>query len=72
VARYSASRDIATESDYEPSTGTKLEIAAIDQIRPIPITTPIPTTHARILHPSTTRVELADRDSHIFRRLNVG
>jgi hypothetical protein len=50
VASYSAGRDIAAES--EPSTGTKLDIAATDQIRPIATTTAIPTSHARICIPS--------------------
>ena len=48
VASYSAGRDIAAES--EPSTGTKLDIAATDQIRPIATTTAIP-MHVRICHP---------------------
>jgi hypothetical protein len=47
VASYSAGRDIAAAS--EPSTGTKLDIAATDQIRPIATT--IPTIHARICIP---------------------
>src|SRR5262249_59332561 len=46
VANYSAGRDIVAES--EPSTGTKLDIAATDHIRPIVTTTTIPTMHARI------------------------
>jgi hypothetical protein len=50
VAGYSAGRDIAAET--EPSTtGTKLDIAATDHIRPIATTTAIPTIHGRILHP---------------------
>jgi hypothetical protein len=53
VASYSAGRDIAAES--EPSTGTKLDIAATDQIRPIATTTEIPIIHARICIPSTSR-----------------
>ena len=48
MASYSAGRDIAAES--EPSTGTKLDIAATDQMRPVATTTAIP-IHARILHP---------------------
>jgi hypothetical protein len=48
VAGYSAGRDIAGES--EPSTGTKLDIAATDQIRPSATT--IPTIHAPICIPS--------------------
>ena len=51
LASYSAGSDIAAES--EPSTGTKLDIAATDQIRPIATT--IPTIHARICIPSTSR-----------------
>jgi len=66
VASYSAGRDIPAES--EPSTGTKFDIAATDQIRPIATTTPI--IHASICIPSR-RVELADSGSHIFRRPNV-
>jgi hypothetical protein len=46
VSNYSADRDIAAES--EPSTGTKFDIAATDQIRPIATTTAIATIHARI------------------------
>jgi hypothetical protein len=54
VANYSAGRDIAAES--EPSTGTKLDIAATDQIRPIATTTAVPAAiHARICIPSTSR-----------------
>jgi hypothetical protein len=51
VAIYSAGRDIAAES--EPSTGTKFDIAANDQIRPIATTTA--TIHASICIPSTSR-----------------
>jgi hypothetical protein len=54
VANYSAGRDIAAES--EPSTGTKLDIAATDQIGPIATTTAVPAAiHARICIPSTSR-----------------
>jgi hypothetical protein len=54
VASYSAGRDIAAET--EPSTtGTKLDIAATDHIRPIATTTAIPTIPARICIPSTSR-----------------
>jgi hypothetical protein len=49
VASYSAGRDIAAKLVSEPSTGTKLDIAATDQIRPIATT--IPTIHARICIP---------------------
>jgi hypothetical protein len=35
VASYSAGRDIEAKLISEPSTGTKLDIAANDQIRPI-------------------------------------
>jgi len=48
---YSAGRDIPAKLISEPSTGTKLDIAANDQIRPIATTTAIPTIHARISHP---------------------
>jgi hypothetical protein len=48
---YSAGRAIAAES--EPSRGTKLDIAATDQVRPIATTTAIPTINARICIPST-------------------
>ena len=65
MASYSAGRDIEAKLISEPSTGTKLDIAANDQIRPIATTTAIATIHARICIPST-RVELADRASHIF------
>jgi hypothetical protein len=43
VGSYSAGRDIAAELISEPSTGTSLDIAATDQIRPIATTTAIPT-----------------------------
>jgi hypothetical protein len=69
VASYSAGRDIEAKLISEPSTGTKLDIAATDQIRPIATATAIATIHARILHP--LYVELADRGSHIFRRPNA-
>ena len=55
VASYSAGRDIEAKLISEPSTGTKLDIAATDQIRPIATTTAIPTIHARICIPSTSR-----------------
>jgi len=48
---YPAGLVIAAES--EPSTGTKLDIAATDHIRPIVTTTVIPSMHARICIPST-------------------
>jgi hypothetical protein len=60
VASYSAGRDIAAES--EPSTGTKLDIAATDQIRPSATT--IPTINARICIPLA--LSFADNGSHIF------
>jgi hypothetical protein len=53
VASYSAGRDIPAKLIPEPSTGTKLDITATDQIRPIATTTAIPTIHARICIPST-------------------
>ena len=53
AASYSTGRDIGPES--EPSTGTKLDIAATDHIKPIAITTAIPTIHTRICIPSTSR-----------------
>ena len=52
---YSAGRDIPAKLISEPSTGTKLDIAANDQIRPIVTTTAIPTIHARICIFSTSR-----------------
>ena len=55
VASYSAGRDIEAKLISEPSTGTKLDIAANDQIRPIATTTAIATIHARICIPSTSR-----------------
>jgi ATP-dependent DNA ligase len=54
-ASYSAGRDIEAKLISEPSTGTKLDIAATDQIRPIATTTAIPTIHARICMPSMSR-----------------
>ena len=53
------SGDIAADLISEPSTGTNLDIAATDQIRPIPTTTAIP-IHAR-------NCMWLDRGSHIFR-----
>ena len=41
MASYSAGRDIPAKLISEPSTGTKLDIAANDQIRPIATTTAI-------------------------------
>src|SRR6516225_5536722 len=67
---YSAGRDIPAKLIPEPSTGTKLDITANDQIRPIATTTAIPTTHARICIP-LRRVELADRARIFFRRPNM-
>jgi hypothetical protein len=55
MASYSTGRDIGAESE---TTGTKLDIAANDHIRPIATTTAI--IHANICIPSR-RVELADR-----------
>src|SRR5262245_27002031 len=55
VASYSAGRDNPAKLISDPSTGTKLDIAANDQIRPIATTTAIPTIHARICIPSTSR-----------------
>ena len=63
MASYSAGRDIAAAS--EPSTGTKFDIAANDQIRPIATTTAI--IHASICI-SSRRVELADRGAYFFAR----
>jgi hypothetical protein len=61
VASYSAGRDdIEAKLISEPSTGTKLDITATDQIRPIATTTAIPIIHTRIRIP-ICRVELADR-----------
>jgi len=43
-------------AETEPSTtGTKLDIAATDHIRPIATTTASPTIHARIRTPSVSR-----------------
>ena len=55
VASYSAGRDVPAKLISEPSTGTNLDIAATDQIRPIATTTAIPTIHARICIPSASR-----------------
>jgi len=65
VASYSAGRDIPAKLIPEPSTGTKLDIAANDQARPIATTTAIPTIHARICIP-LRGVELADSGLHFF------
>jgi hypothetical protein len=54
VASYSVGRDIEAKLISEPSTGTKLDITATDQIRPIATTAAIPTIHARIYIPSTS------------------
>ena len=55
MATYSAGRDIEAKLTPEPSTGTKLDIAATDQIRPIATTMAIPTIRARICIPSMSR-----------------
>ena len=55
MASYSAGREIAAKLISDPSTGTKLDITATDQIRPIATTTAMPTIHARICIPSTSR-----------------
>jgi hypothetical protein len=51
---YSGADDIAAEAGPS-TTGTKLDIAATDHIRPIATTTAIPTMHARICTPSMSR-----------------
>ena len=56
VASYSAGRDIAAEP--ESTTGTKFDIAATDQIRPIASTTAM--IHASIFAFHLRRIELAD------------
>jgi hypothetical protein len=48
---YSAGRDTAAKVTSEPTRGTKLDITATDQMRPIAATTAIPSVNARILHP---------------------
>jgi hypothetical protein len=48
---YSADGDIAAETELS-TTGTKLDIAATDQAKPIATTTPITIMHARICIPS--------------------
>jgi hypothetical protein len=53
------------QTHFRAVHGTKLDITATDQIRPIATTTAIPTIHAGICIP-LCRVELADRGSHIF------
>jgi hypothetical protein len=50
VVSYSAGRDIAAETESS-TTGTKFDIAATDQIRPIATTAAI--IHASICIPST-------------------
>jgi hypothetical protein len=62
VANYSAGPDIGVEP--ESTTGTKFDIAATDQIRPIATTTAI--IHASILHPLYVGSSLP-----IFRRPDV-
>jgi hypothetical protein len=55
VARYSAARDIAAKVTSEPTTGTKLDITATDQMRPSATTaTVIRTIQARICIPSVS------------------
>jgi hypothetical protein len=56
VASYSAGRDIAAEP--ESTTGTKFDIAATDQIRPIASTTAM--IHASFFAFPLRRMELAD------------
>ena len=66
---YSAGRDIASESEL--TTGTKFDIAATDQIRPIVTTTAIiPAIHARTCIPSTSCLPPI-RGSQLFRRPDV-
>jgi hypothetical protein len=60
----SAGRDIAAES--EPSTGTKLDIAATDQIRPIATTAAIPIIHARICIPLYVALSLPIGVAYLF------
>ena len=52
AASYSAGGDIAADLSSALCTGTHLDIAANDQIRPIATTTAIATIHARICFPS--------------------
>ena len=61
---YSADGDIAAETELS-TTGTKLDIAATDQAKPIVTTTPITIMHARICIPSMSL------GSHIFLPPNV-
>ena len=63
MANYSAGRDIAAES--EPSRGTKFDIAATDQIRPIATTTAIPIP-MRICISSASPRELGEIRAPIF------
>jgi hypothetical protein len=70
VAGYSAGRDIAAETELS-TTGTKLDIAATDHIRPIATTTAIPTIHARILHPLFVALSLPIGVRIFFRSPNV-
>ena len=70
MASYSAGRDIPAKLISEPSTGTKLDITATDQNRPIATTTAIPTIHARICIPYVA-VSLPTGARIFFRRPNV-
>jgi len=71
VASYSAGGDIEAKLISEPSTGTKLDITATDQIRPVATTTAIPTIHARIWIPSTSCVLWKHMEQLQVRRLPV-
>jgi hypothetical protein len=55
MANYSACADIAADLISALCTGTNLDIAATDQIRPIATTAVIAIIHARILFPFASR-----------------
>jgi hypothetical protein len=69
MASYSA--DIAADLISEPSTGTNLDIAATDQIRPIATTMAIAMDVLRMCIPLCLRRAWRNRGSHICGRPNV-
>jgi hypothetical protein len=69
MASYSA--DIAADLISEPSTGTNLDIAATDQIRPTATTMAIAMDVLRICIPLCLRGTWRNRGSHICDRPNV-
>jgi len=70
MANYSGCADIAADLISEPSTGTNLDIAATDQVRPIAITMAIAMAALRMRIPSAC-VELGEIGLAYLRSPNV-